>query len=391
MSASGSIDGTVAELSAHPHLEALCAALKTRASSAVQKRDHSFGQPAQDQAAVSVDDLSADQAETTRGNVKSVLERGAQSDSERELLSALLAIAFARSAQSAEPKAIAAELVFFEAHTPYNPLDAIDAALGEGADPIWRAVAQVVEQPASVAPDFGCLEAVAAAGALRASGAAVAREELGRLSKSAAYAPLRRLLATPPAAATTSLAGELSPAPRGPVLTTVLALTLVLFVAQLARLIGRLVLSYRRPAELALTARGIELKHRTELMGRVLRDRVTVVPLDNVARVTREVRFARVGLYVGLVALVTGSYLGMGLLVDGLRVPGGSPPLLGLAVLFIVLGLLLDFGLSSLADSVRGRCRVVVVPRKGRPLCIGALDAGRADAMLESIAEATRT
>ncbi len=121
----------------------------------------------------------------------------------------------------------------------------------------------------------------------------------------------------------------------------------------------------------------------------MLKNRETIVPIDNLARVTREVRFSRVGLYAGLLALVIGSYVGMGLIVDGARVPGTSPPLLGMGLLIIGLGLVIDFGLTLLGDEARGKCRVVVIPRKGPRLCIGALDPARADAMLAAIMAAT--
>jgi hypothetical protein len=170
-----------------------------------------------------------------------------------------------------------------------------------------------------------------------------------------------------------------------------MALTLVLFIVEAARAVARFVLSYRRPARLSLTPRGLEITQRTELMGRVLRDRSMVVPLSQLARVTREVRFGRIGLYAGLAALVLGGYMGMGLFVDALRVPGVSFSLMSMAVAMVVLGLGLDYGLTSLSDSVRGKCRVIVVPLKGKPLCLGSLDAERTDAVLAGIAEATRS
>ena len=164
-------------------------------------------------------------------------------------------------------------------------------------------------------------------------------------------------------------------------------ITLVLPILHLVRLVGRYVFAYKAPAKVNLSVKGLELNYRTELLGRVLNERSTLVPLDNLASVTREVRFARLGMYAGLLALVIGSYIGMGLFVDAVRVPGGSATLLGMGTLLIVLGLLIDFGLSSLTDSVRGTCRVVVVPRKGRAVCIGSLDPRDADAMLSSITE----
>ena len=44
----------------------------------------------------------------------------------------------------------------------------------------------------------------------------------------------------------------------------------------------------------------------------------------------------------------------------------------------------------ELADTVRGKCRMLVVPQRGRVFCLGSLDPARADAMLSTIAEAAR-
>ena len=52
----------------------------------------------------------------------------------------------------------------------------------------------------------------------------------------------------------------------------------------------------------------------------------------------------------------------------------------------LIVGLLLDFGLTSLSDAARGRCSIVVVPVRGRALCVGALTPERADATLRSVA-----
>jgi hypothetical protein len=182
----------------------------------------------------------------------------------------------------------------------------------------------------------------------------------------------------------------MAPAPKSAPVTALLTLTLVLPIAALGRAIGQIALSYRRPALVHLGERGLEIEQRTELLGKVLRERNVVVPLDALARVSREVRYARVGLYAGLIALVLGSYFGVGLLVDGFRVPGGSAPLLGLAVLVIVLGIVLDYGLTTWSDSARGRCRMVIVPRRGRTLCVASLDSARVDRMLQVLAERMR-
>jgi hypothetical protein len=356
-------------------------------------QENASGEPAQDrvdsdtQKARVADSDKAAQAsgtgDTPYGNVRRVLERGAETKQQTELLSALLAMSLKRLDADTVDR-IAPKLVWLATHTPVNALLALDAALGERADRWWTAIADVANRPAVAAPDFGWGEALSAAAALRSSHSAAAQRELQRLVDGAENPALQTLLTERREVPNATLTGELTAPPRGPVLTTVLAFTLVLFVLQLGRLIGRFALSYRRPAELYLTARGLELKHRTELLGKVMRDRVTLVPLGNVARVTREVRFSRLGLYAGLGALVIGTYFGVSLLIDAVRVPDGSPPLFGLGILFILLGLLLDFALSTLADSARGKCRLVVVPRKGKPFCIGSIDAQHADAMLSS-------
>jgi hypothetical protein len=153
-------------------------------------------------------------------------------------------------------------------------------------------------------------------------------------------------------------------------------------------LLVRYALGYRRPAELQLSREGLRLTWHTELLGRRTSDRCRVVPLGALARVTREVRYARAGLYAGLAALALGTFLGVGLLLDGLLAPGGSGPLVVLGLLCLLGGVGLDFVLSTLVDSARGTCRLVAVPLKGKALCVGALDPRATDAMLTEVASA---
>ncbi|HEX4339796.1 MAG TPA: hypothetical protein VH062_28000 [Polyangiaceae bacterium] len=188
------------------------------------------------------------------------------------------------------------------------------------------------------------------------------------------------------AAPLAELKGELSPPPRGPVGTALITLSGLALVRAGGRLIGRLALGYKRPTALRLSARGLEISSRAELLGRVLSESETLIPLANLSSITREVRFARLGLYAGLLALVLGTYVGTGLLVDGVRVPGGSPSLLGLGLVAIALGIGLDYVLSVVLGAVRHTCRVVVVPVHGRPLCVEGLDPTATDLVLATVA-----
>ena len=336
--------------------------------------------------------ITPEQARTPYGNALSVLEHGPEGPAERQLAGALLAIGIAEQLPEgeAERDALAAELVWLASHTTIDALSCLDAALGDRAAGMWEAVAHVARDPESVAPEFGRAEGLIAAAAIAGSSSETAHRARLHLSQAATDGGVRALSAGAVTASSDRLEGELAFPPFGPILTTILTLTLALFALQLGRVILRWVLAFRRPASITIGPNGLELSQRTELLGKVLRERSIVVPLSSLVRITRETRYARVGMYVGLVALVLGSYFGMGLFVDAVRVPGGSASLLCLAALIMVLGLALDFTFSNAADTARGKCRMLVVPQRGRTLCLGSLDPARADAMLATIAEAAR-
>jgi hypothetical protein len=403
----------IAELSAHPHIDAIAARVYAQAAAAADQRQRGFATPGANSAAgrsAELPELSSEQAETERGNVLEMLERGVEKADERLLLGALLALGAAKQAPGKEAE-LAVRLIWLATHTPCSAFATVDAAFGDRAEAIWEAVAKVDDYPQLLAADFDNGEALVAALALRQSESARATKLASELSarssepwisavlvqpqpsqppppppEPALPSPSPRLDPAPEVPKAPLLTGELAAAPRGPALTALLALTLVLPVLVVMRLIGRYALAFRRPAAVGLSERGLELEYRSELLGRVLRERSVLVPLSNLASVTRELRYARAGLYAGLIALVVGSYLGVGLLADGFRVPGGSLPLIGLAVLLIAGGLALDFVLSSVGVNARGRCRLVVVPRKGRAVCISDLDPARTDALLASVA-----
>lgn len=189
-----------------------------------------------------------------------------------------------------------------------------------------------------------------------------------------------------PDAGVAAVVGEIAPAPRGPVATGLLAFTGILLVAGAARLVGRWVLAYRRPAEITLSEDGgVRVRWRTEMLGRTLRDRSVVVPRTGLARATRDVRYPSLALYAGLLALAVGSWIGVAAFVDGVR--AASPSLLAWGLAIVALGLAIDFALSSLAPGAQGRCRLLVVPRDGSRLCVGGVDRARADAVLARLAK----
>jgi hypothetical protein len=173
--------------------------------------------------------------------------------------------------------------------------------------------------------------------------------------------------------------------PRSAVATVVLGLTGILFAVRAAQIVGRLALSYRRPGELSITPGGdVRVRWRVLLLGATLRERDVVVPRTSLVRAEREARFAGAALYAGLLALVVGSYVGMGTFVDGVR--AASPALLGAGLVIAAAGLAIDYVLGHVSPSSAGRCRVVVAPRTGPALCVGQVDIARADALLARLA-----
>jgi hypothetical protein len=187
------------------------------------------------------------------------------------------------------------------------------------------------------------------------------------------------------AATKVSVQGQLGPRPHSALGWTVMALTGLLFLNRFGVAMGRLVLMRRSPATFWLSERGLELVVRHEMLGRRLKERRILLPIDTIRSVEREVRFPRLGLYAGLTALTLGTLLGTRLFVDGLRVAGLSFPLLAMGLGLVLVGILLDMALSGAGESLRGRCRVVIKTRRGPGWSIGDLEAQRVDPLLTEL------
>jgi hypothetical protein len=281
-------------------------------------------------------ELKLDREETVTpfGNALDVLERGPEDDAERALARAIAAHGLLATAPG-DAEQLADTLLWLAARTPFDATPLIDHAGGPDAIAVWRAIAK-------------------------------------RLSQSTT---------SPPSVAVPMLRGELASTPRGPVLTTLLALTGVRAAMHAARLLGRVAFGYRRPAEVSVGGDGgVRVRWRTELLGRTLGDRDVVLPRASLTRATREVRYPRLLLYVGLLGLCVGSYLGVTAFVDGVR--AASPSLLGSGLAIVCVSLALDFALSSVAPSAGGRCRLFLSSRDGRTLCVQDVETSLADAFL---------
>jgi hypothetical protein len=335
--------------------------------------------------------LSREEAATPFGNALDVLKRGPEDDAERALACALAAHVVALHAPKDEEEAtrLAGDLLWLATHTHFDATGLIDRALGEDAAGLWIAVANRVRR-IDQAAGLGRGEALLGGVALASSDAPAAIKQAAALAAEVGDRKLARVLTGRASSGEPiePLVGEMAPAPRGLVATALLAVSGVLLVVHAARLFGRVVLAYKKPAQVDLlndgNAGGVRVRWRVEMLGRTLRDRDVLVPRASLVRATREVRYPRLAFYAGLLALAAGSYLGVSAFVDGARV--SSPSLLASGIAIVALGLALDFALSSVAPTARGRCRLLFVPREGGKLCVAGVDLQRADAVLGRLA-----
>lgn len=323
--------------------------------------------------------LTRSDADTPFGNVLKVLGGGAEGQPERALASALWAHAIAEARRDDDDR-LAGDVLWLATHSAFDATPLLDRALGEEADDLWTAIGERVRRiDEGKGTALGRGEAIVGCAALAASESAVARSVATDLAPHLHDATLTRLLgaATSAPLREVRLEGEAVSAPRGPVMTTFLALTGILFVMHAVRLLARYALAYKSYAEVALSDNGVRMNIRTEMLGRTLREREHVIVRSGLVRIEREVRYPRVSFYAGLLALALGSYVGIRAFADGVR--SASPSLLLTGVVVIALGIAADFVLGSLVPGAKGNVRIAIVPRTGKVLCIADVDARRAD------------
>ena len=326
--------------------------------------------------------LARADADTPFGNLLKVLGSGPEGEAERALASAIWAHAIAEARHGDEDR-LAGDVLWLATHTPFDATPLLDRALGEEADDLWTAIGVRVRRiDDGRGTALGRGEAIVGCAALTASSSETARQIVSELAPKLHDPTLARLLAGASIAPAREvrLEGQFISAPRGPVLTAILAVTGILLVMHAVRILARLALAYRRPAELSLSESGVRMKTRTELLGRTLREREHVIVRSGLVRVVREVRYPRAAFYAGLLALALGSYVGVRAFADGVR--AASPSLLLTGLVVVILGIAVDFVLGSVIPGTKGRVRISFIPRTGPALCMSDVDATRADEAL---------
>jgi hypothetical protein len=250
----------------------------------------------------------------------------------------------------------------------------IDQCLDADSQHFWEAAAAAL-------PSFSKTAQVAVGGALLAASSDGALSFKALLAQSTNDPALRRLMqfGTPGP----SVHGEWARGPRPVWVLIAQAVCGWLLLAGLWRIVTRFVLAGRHPAELSISAAGLQVTVQSRLLGRTLRSRTWITPLAEIVFLSRETRFARAGLYSGLLALAVGTYVGTGMVFDGLRVPGGSPSLLGFGLLVIIGGLLVDLLLSAIDRLGRQKSKLVICTRQRRNFALSGVSPEQVDLWLE--------
>jgi hypothetical protein len=326
--------------------------------------------------------LAREDADTRFGNALDVIGTGGNGEAERSLASALWAHAVAESPRKSadDEDRLAGDILWLATHTAFDATPLLDRALGDEAADLWAAIGDRVARIArGNGGALGRGEAIVGCAALAASGSPKAKRLCESLSKDVKDPVLLRVLATGEHATPEEvrLEGEWLPAPRGPVVTALLAFSGLLFAIYIVRVVARAALAYKRPTEVSLSEQGIRVKTRIEMLGRVLKEREHVILRTGLVRVVREVRFPRAAFYAGLLALAIGSWIGVRAFADGVR--AASPSLLVVGLVIVAAGIGLDFVLGSVLPGSRGKVRIAFVPRSGATVCVGNIDARRAD------------
>ena len=221
----------VDELGRHANVANMAQAVVAAAEAATAARSTKFPLQPQPLSSAELPQDGSDLWSTEWGNCLEILQHGARSADQVALVRALLALGLKHQFPSTpeQEQGAAALLLWLTAHTSCRAFEPLEAVLGDDARSLWYAVASVLEDPTRGSADFGRTEQLIAAVSLREATAASARE-IAREVAARLDDPLLRTVVEGGDAPSPlqPLLGELSPAPKNPWVTAVLALTFIL-------------------------------------------------------------------------------------------------------------------------------------------------------------------
>jgi hypothetical protein len=342
--------------------------------------------------------IERDAAQTSAGNLLTILERGAETDIERAMLAAFAVRGLDDKLTSEEDAEHAAHrfvrhALWLELATPYSVLLFVDSALSAAhAARIWTEVAQatVDESTTQVGETIKARARNAARlSALAASGSPAALEGLRAIARSEGLdATTRRLagwLADGEASAASSATLE-------GVSTTRRFLGWTAWLRWLSgwallSMVGRALLwllGWRTRVRLSLEPKALTVERERFVLGRSVRTERERIATDSIVLAHREARYPAAPLVLGAVALSAGVLFGGLVLVDGARSFELGLLLAGAAA--VGAGALFDLVVSSLGRGARGRVSVELRAKNRAPIRLTRVSIPDADRFLAQLA-----
>ena len=342
--------------------------------------------------------VTHESAATPRGNLRAILERGAETDAERALVASFALIGLdARFAKASEEDRhalvdrFAREVDWLEAATPYAIWVLVDRVASAAlAAAFWDEVAQSVVDEAGERGRVASVRGRNAAriAALATSSSDAAKASLEKISASR-LDPVTRGIALAISGGTrmsdptlARVTGTLRTARSRGVLRVLMLVTGIAFVTWTIRLTLRLA-GVRREAELAVAGSELDVRERRFAFGRPVRERRERVALSSILAAGREVRYPTMHLYVGAIALACGVLVGGTWIFEGAR--SGELVLLTIGASLLLGGALLDLALDILVPASRGRVSIELALHRGRVVRVDDVSLEDADRFLEAL------
>lgn len=343
-------------------------------------------------------DVTHERAATAHGNLRTILERGPETDSERMLVAAFAIVGLdARYAKAddEDKKTVvdrfARQVDWLEAATPYSVWVLVDRVASDAlCAAFWDEVAQNVVDDAGDRSRAASMRGrnTARIAALAEATSAGGKRALENVAASRLDPVTTGILAAitgtsaPAKTAQVVVRGRVR-SPRRVGAARVLALvTGYAMIAWASRGIAALA-GIRREAELALEGKDIAVRVRRFAFGRQIREQSDRVALTSVVSAGREVRYPSLHLYVGAIALAIGILVGGTWIFEGAR--SGELVLLSIGAGLLLGGALLDLALDVLVPAQRGRVLLEVALHRGRTVLVDGIAVEDADRFLEAM------
>ena len=344
--------------------------------------------------------VDRDKAQTSAGDLLTMLERGPSDAREAAVVSAFAAHGLAQrldgDGRDATLRRFVDHAEWLERCSPYAVFEPVDRSLSdEQAAALWTTVADVLlseGRTSTGAPNDRRARAALWLSALAASTRPCAAEGIRRIAATVED-PLVRAMAVElgggpePQPASSQIRGRPARAPAGPVRALLRIVTGFALVVWLVRTLAMLVGS-RREGEMELVSGAVRVRRRVVLLGRTVRESEATYSDTALAGVVREVRYPALTRLVGLVALCSGVLLGGILAFDSVR--SGETALLMIAAAVVAGGAGLDLVIDVLVPGRRGRVTVELTMLGGRSERLTSVPIAEADPFVDALARRVR-